>query len=438
MSSMNNFTKIISNMEEKIKNFSKKISEGIDTKRKRDFILDMIYGLIASSSCFISEIARSLKEDITLKALEKRLARNLDEFNNGKEDISIYEDVRNKIIFENYEKQIWDKIDENTVFCFDPGDLTKKFTTKFEGIDTIKDGSTGEFKQGYHMIEVAGLTKKEKLPIPVYTRLFSAQEEGFVSVNDEYIKAIEYLGNKYNKKGIFALDRGFDDQKYFKKFIDLDLNFVIRMKKNRDIANAESGIVENINKKAKRVKMKWSYKYKDKKGITRTAYTGYMKITIPSIENKTLYLVVIKSEEFPNSPMMLLTNMKPDADKDEFTKIVNKVYIKRWKIEEYFRFKKQQFGFEKELVRTLNSIRTLNVLLTIVIGFIAMFSDNQNQCQYIAVFEASESLRKNEEIVLVFYAVERGMKKLFNLNLNGIKNKKEKGRKTKDMQLSLF
>lgn len=54
----------------------------------------MIYGLIASSSCYISEIARSLNEDITLKALEKRLARNLDEFNNGKEEISIYEDVR--------------------------------------------------------------------------------------------------------------------------------------------------------------------------------------------------------------------------------------------------------------------------------------------------------------------------------------------------------
>lgn len=433
---MNNFTKIISNMEEKIKNFSKKISKGIDTKKKRDFILDMLYGLMASSSCFISEIARSLNEDITLKALEKRLARNLEEFNNGKEESSIYEDIRNKIIFENYENEIVNKIDENTVFCFDPGDLTKEFTTKFEAIDTIKDGSTGEFKQGYHMIEVAGLTKKEKLPIPVYTRLFSAQEEGFISVNDEYLRAIEYLENKYEKKGIYALDRGFDDQKYFKKFTDLELNFVIRMKKSRDVAHAESGIVENIAKKANRVKMKWSYKYKDKKGITRTAYTGYMKITIPSIENKTFYLVVIKSEEFSNSPMMLLTNMKPEND--EFTKIVNKVYIRRWKIEEYFRFKKQQFGFEKELVRTLNSIRTLNVLLTIVIGFIAMFSDNQMQIQYLSIFEASESLRKNEEIVLVFYAVERGMKKIFGFNLNGIKNKKEKGRKSKDMQLSLF
>ena len=434
---MNNFTKIISNMEEKIKNFSKKISKGIDTKKKRDFILDMIYGLIASSSCYISDIARSLNEDITLKALVKRLSRNLEEFNNGKEENkSTYEDIRNKIIFENYENEIVYKIDENTVFCFDPGDLTKNFTTKFEAIDTIKDGSTGEFKQGYHMIEVAGLTPNEKLPIPVYTRLFSAQEEGFKSVNDEYLKAIEYLGNKYNKKGTYALDRGFDDQKYFKKFSDLDLSFVIRMKKNRDIANAESGIIENIAKKANRVKMKWNYKYKDKKGITRTAYAGYMKITIPSVENKTFYLVVIKSEEFKNSPMMLLTNMKPENE--EFTKIVNKVYIRRWKIEEYFRFKKQQFGFEKELVRTLNSIRTLNVLLTIVIGFIAMFSDNQKQIQYMVVFEASESLRKNEEIVLVFYAVERGMKKIFGFNLNGIKNKKEKGRKPKDMQLSLF
>lgn len=433
---MNNFTKIISNMEEKIKNFSKKISEGIDVKKKRDFIFEMIYGLMASSSCFLSEIARSLNEDITLKALEKRLARNLEEFNNGKEENSIYEDVRNKIIFENYENEIKDKIDDNTVFCFDPGDLTKKFTTKFEGIDTIKDGSTGEFKPGYHMIEVAGLTKKEKLPIPVYTRLFSAQEEGFVSVNDEYLKAIEYLGNKYNKKGIYALDRGFDDQKYFKKLTNLDLNFVIRMTKKRDVSNAKSGITENIAKKAKRVKMKWNYKYKDKKGITREAYTGYMKITIPSVEERTFYLVVIKSEEFQNSPMMLLTNMKPEND--EFTKIVNKVYIRRWKIEEYFRFKKQQFGFEKELVRTLNSIRTLNVLLTIVIGFIAMFSDNQKQIQYLAIFEASESLRKNENIVLVFYAVERGMKKIFSFNLNGIKNKKEKGRKPRDMQISLF
>ena len=109
--------------------------------------------------------------------------------------------------------------------------------------------------------------------------------------------------------------------------------------------------------------------------------------------------------------MMLLTNLKPEND--EFTKIVNKVYIARCKIEEYFKFKKQQFKFEKLLVRTLNSIRTLNMFLSIVIGFIAIFSDNQKYAQYIIVFEAAKSLRTNDKIVLVYYAVERGINKIF-------------------------
>lgn len=119
--------------------------------------------------------------------------------------------------------------------------------------------------------------------------------------------------------------------------------------------------------------------------------------------------------------MILLTNLKPNND--EFTKVVNKVYITRWKIEEYFKFKKQQFKFEKILVRTLNSIRTLNMLISIVIGFIAIFSDYQKQGQYLIVFKASESLKVNNKIVLVlvFYAIERGFKKIFQNDKKGIK-----------------
>ena len=58
----------------------------------------MVYGLLASSSCYLSNIARSLKEEITLKATEKRLSRNLDEFNNGKEYTSTYEDEEINIV----------------------------------------------------------------------------------------------------------------------------------------------------------------------------------------------------------------------------------------------------------------------------------------------------------------------------------------------------
>lgn len=437
MSSINNFNTIINNMKEKFKKFSENISNGVDTKKKKDFVSEMLYGLLASSSCYLSNIARSLKENITLKATEKRLSRNLDEFNNGKEYTSTYEDVRNKILLDNYIEEIRNKIDENTVFCFDPGDIGKKYAEKLENIDRIKDGSTGGYTQGYNTIEVVGLTKNEKQPIPVYTRVFSAKEEKFISANIEYLNAIKYLKEKFGTKGIYALDRWFDDQKYFNEFVKSGLEFVIRMKEIRKVTNAESGIEENIKRKAHRVKMKWSYTYKDKKGITRTAHTGYMKIKIADVPGKVFYLVVIKSEEFPKEPMMLLTNMKPEND--DFTKTVNKVYIRRWKVEEYFRFKKQEFGFEKELlVRSLNSIRTLNVLLTIVIGFIAMFSDKQNQVQYKIVFKASKSLRKNEDITLIFYAVARGVKAIFGFNLKGFKNKKAKTKVVIEGQISFL
>ena len=116
---MNNYTKIINQMKEKIVNFSKKISEDLSLPNRK-FILNMIYGLICSSSSYLSEIARSLKEDITLKKVVERLSNNLASFDKEKRDY----------VWDNYVENIKNKIDENTVFCFDPGDLGKKTFNK--------------------------------------------------------------------------------------------------------------------------------------------------------------------------------------------------------------------------------------------------------------------------------------------------------------------
>lgn len=406
---MNNYSKIINQMKEKIAKFSKEISKDLSLPNCK-FVLDMTYGLISSSSSFLSEIARSLKEKTSLKKVVERLSNRLANFDKEKRDV----------VWSNYINEVQDKIDENTVFCFDPGDLGKKYSKKLENIDLIKDGSTGEFINGYKMIEVAALTKNEKLPIPVYSNLFSSTEEEFVSENDEYLTALRYVNNKFGNMGIYALDRGFDDEKYFRYFSEKNLSFVIRMKTNRNITVCKSEKTNNIKIIANRQKLKKQYSYKDKFGITRTATTGYIKIKIPNIDDKEFYLVIIKSSEFPKDPMMLLTNLKPDNK--EFTKIVNKVYIRRWKIEEYFKFKKQQFKFEKMILRTLDSIRTLNILLSATIGFIAIFSDWQKYGQYLVVFDAAQSLKSNDKIVLVYYAVERGFNKIFQFDSNGIKN----------------
>ena len=47
----------------------------------------------------------------------------------------------------------------------------------------------------------------------------------------------------------------------------------------------------------------------------------------------------------------------------------------RWKIEEYYRFKKQQFNLEDMRVRSLNSIRNLELLITVAVGYIGFVSE---------------------------------------------------------------
>jgi len=49
----------------------------------------------------------------------------------------------------------------------------------------------------------------------------------------------------------------------------------------------------------------------------------------------------------------------------------------RWRIAEYFRFKKQQYAWEDFRVRSLNAIRMLHRVLTLLTGLIGMLSEKR-------------------------------------------------------------
>ena len=55
---------------------------------------------------------------------------------------------------------------------------------------------------------------------------------------------------------------------------------------------------------------------------------------------------------------MLLTNKKIESKNDVIQIVM--YYTSRWKIEEHFRFKKYEFGFENFRVRKFNSIKNHN------------------------------------------------------------------------------
>lgn len=159
------------------------------------FICNMIYGILASKSCLLSEIGRNLNEKIPLCKTVTRISRNLNSFDYG------------KTLFEEYLKSIKSRCNDESVIIIDGSDITKPASNKLEDLCEGCDGSTGKIGIGYHTLGAAVLSDK-KLPYGVYSRIYSSKEKDFTSEDNEIINCFKFFSNQFSKSNIRTMDRG--------------------------------------------------------------------------------------------------------------------------------------------------------------------------------------------------------------------------------------
>jgi len=413
---MSNYNTLSSNLKRGILRFSEKISKGL-SRPDFKFVLQMIYGILCSQSCHLSKIGRSLDESIKLKKTIERLSRNLSEFTGGMR------------LFENYIKKVKGCINDRSILVVDDGDIIKPCSTKMECLCEVRDGSTGKNGIGYHMLDVTALTPEQKAPIGVYSRVYSSREKDFVSADDEILKALRFLRKHFKRSNIRAFDRGFDANVYYEDLIDHQEKFVIRAKKNRNVIYKDKTI--NIMTLAQRFKGKYILKFRKKNGIQADCKISIIPIRLCCRPEEKLNLVICRN--LGQKPMLLITNLKSDDPRLAVT--VTKVYLLRWRIEEFHGFKKQQFDFEDLRVRSLNSIRNLDLLLTIAIGYIGMMSEKAEDRRL--VFELIHISKRIFGVPrFKFYAIADGIFAVFAKCKQGVTDLLRK--KTKTRQLSLF
>lgn len=70
-------------------------------------------------------------------------------------------------------------------------------------------------------------------------------------------------------------------------------------------------------------------------------------------------------------------------------------YSSRWRIKEYFRFKKSELGFENLRVETLDSTNNLTFALGIAIMFLAIIIDDGSEYLYESL-KSMENLSKKK------------------------------------------
>ena len=182
---MYNFTTNTYEMKRDILNFSEKITNSLD-KPTTKFMSNMIYGIEKSNSILISEIARTLKENNKLKNVIERLCDNCNDLSDN--EFSIIKDNYLSIAL----KQL---PDDEIILIEDDSDVNKEYSNKLEDLCTVRDASSKQenYVNGYHVCEIVGLTKNEKQPISLYSKIYSTESKGFKSCPDETMNQKDML-----------------------------------------------------------------------------------------------------------------------------------------------------------------------------------------------------------------------------------------------------
>ncbi len=102
--------------------FSTKISKKLERPQQK-FVHQMLYGILAGNKVHLSEIARSLKEDIKLKKTIERLSRNLYSFEEKQSVMRDYLSLVKQHVKEEY-----------AVIVIDKSDIAKPASRKLEAL----------------------------------------------------------------------------------------------------------------------------------------------------------------------------------------------------------------------------------------------------------------------------------------------------------------
>ena len=266
------------------------------------------------------------------------------------------------------------------------------------------------YQKGYHVTEACVLTTSNH-PVSIFSRIHSSSEKDYKSANTITFDAME-RGAALFHKAAFAMDRGYDDNKMFLKLDELKQDYVIRLKSNRKLLyhNKWTPAAELRNRRKGKVKTNVFYR-----GKNHEAYLSHVKVQITA-SRKDIYLVLVYG--ITEHPMMLATN-KEIKSKDDVIKVA-KVYFSRWKIEEYFRCKKQMFQFENFRVRKLRAINALNFYITLCMAFLAMISmESETSARKVAIIKTADPVK--EKVFFCYYRLAKGISGILSYAKEGVR-----------------
>lgn len=398
---MSYFTSNTYQMKRKILTFSNKISKCL-SKPEKKFTADITYGMLASGSCLLTDVVDQLHEPSKKINVVDRLSQHLVKGTPASAAASYLQQVKK-----------W--VPAAPVIHIDDSDVVKPDGYKFESLGIVRDGSESTstknvYKKGYHVTEACVLTASNH-PVSIFSRIHSSSEKDYKSANSITFDAIDQ-GTSLFGKATFCMDRGYDDNKMFLRLDGLEQDYVIRLTSKRKLLyhNKWTPATELRDRRKGKIKTSVFYRGKD-----HEAWLSHVRVQITA-SRKDIYLVLVYG--ITEHPMMLATN-KEIKSKEDVVRVA-RIYFSRWKIEEYFRCKKQVFQFENFRVRKLRAINALNFYITVCMAFLAMVSmDPESNALKAAIIKTANPVK--EKVFFCYYRLAKGISGILSYAKEGVR-----------------
>lgn len=167
-----------------------------------------------------------------------------------------------------------------------------------------------------------------------------------------------------------VFDRGYANKTTLDYLInhDFEQQFIIRWKSNHLLLNAKGELKNtykhSIGKKITSTRRVWDKERKQPKKMG----VLYMPVYDPDINEKQLYLVIARDKRKGSKPIYFLTDVPIDTNGMAWA--IVRSYMKRWDVEQVFRFGKTAMAMESPRLWFWENRLKLLMLVTLVMAFV--------------------------------------------------------------------
>ena len=333
---------------------------------KKMFYL-LLYGILENEK--LSQ--RSLED--TFNDPVFKLLFNLDEEENVRRS-SISE--RLSKIDSNYFKQIYECIYDQFSSVYSTSSQNEYHIIRVDS--SIVSETAGKLQEGMHSNQSGKKAVKYSMAfdgiLPCSSKVFTTSSYSSEDIALPEI-VMDHVMQETGHKNIYVLDRGLQSIRTMREFNRNDVSFICRAKENRKYLELESLLCENQDMDLGEITL-----IKDSKVYL---YTGkpinnkrgkiHHKETLVEVPFR---IIIAQSKNEPDKQFWFITN-----DFDLTAKEVTQAYRKRWDIEVFFRFIKQELNVSHLISLNKNGIEVM-LYMTLIVAMLILIYKHTNSIGY--------------------------------------------------------